>query len=134
VSHPSCPALKTNGEPCTLNWGQFGADGKCYWHSEDPELVAARAESRHRAGELGAHASRRRFHVMPDEVPTPPETLDDALRWLSWTAVESASGRLDHKQAQQVTKAIEVWMRAQGYQQRIRELEKKIAALAKPRG
>jgi hypothetical protein len=69
---------------------------------------------------------------MSDEVPASPETIDDALRWLSWTAVESAVGRLDHKQAQQVTRAIEVWMRAQGYHQRIRDLEKKLAALSKP--
>ena len=68
---------------------------------------------------------------MTDQAPAAPETLDDAIRWLAWVAVESAAGRLDPKSAQQVSKAIEVWMRAQGYQARIKELEKKIAAFAK---
>jgi len=67
----------------------------------------------------------------PVAAPAAPETLDDALRWLAWVAMEAADGRLDPRAAQQVTKSIEVWLRAQGYQARIRELEKKLAAFAK---
>jgi hypothetical protein len=125
---PRCVGTKITGEQCEVAHGQFGTDGKCFWHSDDPDVAGARSRARSQGGEATAAKPPR---VPLEEIPTSPETLDDALRWLSWVAVESATRRLDPKSAQQISKAIEVWLKAQGYREQIQELRRMIADFKK---
>jgi hypothetical protein len=124
-----CPAVKPNGEQCRLKIGpryRFGTDGLCWWHSADAEAIAWRRDKSSQGGRAGGR--QRRMRVTK---PTQLETLDDALLWQSWIVEQLAGSQLDPKVAQQLSRAVEVWLRAQGYAERLRKLEKQAATFAK---
>jgi hypothetical protein len=108
--------------------GRFGRDGKCRMHSDDPDLAEAKA--RHTMGSTRRRERERR--AMLTRMPARPETLDEALAFLSWVAVELAAGTIDPAQAREIKGALDMWLRAQGYREKIATFEAKLAAIARP--
>ena len=91
---PTCGdagGLTKAGAPCrsTLN---LGDGGRCLMHD------TSRAEERLRVTQAGGVASavakRDRKTADPDDVPTAPRTLQDAVTWSSWAIHGVACGRI----------------------------------------
>src|SRR5205814_6373986 len=85
--------LTKAGAPCrsTLH---LSATGLCLMH--DPERTEARAAMRAQGG-VAAAAKRKAktAAASPDDVPAPPVTLDDAVKYFAWLTNAIASGKLD---------------------------------------
>lgn len=123
----NCPATTKEGVPCSISFGHFGNDGKCYWHTEDPEVAAHRQEIRSRGGK----ASAREKALPPLEIPTDPETIEDARKYLAWLARSALTGQLEPRQVEAANKALLTWIKAEDYARQIRELRKMITDLQK---
>lgn len=124
----NCPAITKDGAPCSMSFGTFGSDGRCYWHTEDPEVVAHRQETRSRGGK----ATAREKALPPLDVPDNPKNIEEAREYLSWIAHHAITGQLEPRQADAATKAIMTWVRAEDYAGQIRALRKLVDNLKKP--
>lgn len=117
-----CQHVMPDGQQCgaQLQFGR-GADGKCMWHSGDPEMKALARQFK----SAGGRKSGSRTRLDPERVPTAPATLDDAVSWSAWVARVTALGHLDPKQAAEVTKAISQFVAAL----KVRDHEGRLVAL-----
>lgn len=124
-----CPATTKAGAPCQVTFGMFGADGRCLWHSEDPETVAHRRGVQAR----GTQGSMKKAgeELPPLEIPADPETIEDARKYLAWLARSALTGQIEPRQVEAANKALLTWIKAEDYARQIRELRKMITDLQK---
>ena len=101
MSKERCAATTESGEPCQSTVG-IQSDGKCWFHSD------LTVEARQQAASRGGKSSRKsKVRVASqDEVPRPPESLDDIVAWASWCAYATAVGLIDSGTSRQVTQAL----------------------------
>jgi hypothetical protein len=68
------------------------------------------AEQLSEAGKKGGRVTKsrkaRRRVVDPSECPEPPETLEDAARWLSWLPWAVATGKIDARTSHEAAYAL----------------------------
>jgi hypothetical protein len=69
--------------------------------------------------------------TQPLEFPAQPQTLDEAKAYLAWIADNALRGFVDNRQAVAATRALDSWMRAEGYASQITALTKQVKALQK---
>lgn len=95
---PTCDYVKDDGEGCGVTGGLHEYEGelRCLWHDPRREEKARAARAR---GARRSNEKQRSGKPDPDEVPPPPETLEDALAWSAWAAWAAATGRLDTARA-----------------------------------
>lgn len=96
----SCVFVKDDGERCKTTFGLSKA-GLCFTH--DPE----RARKRLKARRNGAKTANRGIRTV-DATDTPGEldSLEDVARWLKWTALALATGKIDARTGSEITKAL----------------------------
>lgn len=96
----NCEATNTAGEPC-------GAPSRLV----DPETRRCPAHAPGGADRMrqisaqGGQATAEKLarpELEEQEIPEPPETLEDVAAWASWAMRKVASGELSEKQAHQV--------------------------------
>ena len=97
----TCGAPTRDGSPCKIS-NALSADGRCIWH--DPERKARAAELRSRGGK--ARAQRYIRTVEEGDTPGPLVSMQDAVRWASWTAQSAATGQLDARTAHELVAAL----------------------------
>lgn len=123
----NCQGTNKDGEPCQAPESVVGPDGYCPPHSDEEE-------HRERAS-MGGKATARKHRRPPAsdrDVPDPPETIEDAKRWLAWVATNLANGMLDQKEARSLSYTLRAFMDSvekADVQDELEELKEKIAAL-----
>ncbi len=120
-----CGELTADGSACKSN-GPFYNDGFCGWHSSTPEAAEWRDKMRVIAQTQGLKSRKPRDSFKPDEVPPPPQTLDDLKQWSSWAVFAVATGQLNKDPASKVVTAIAEMRRVIGaadHEKRIARLE-----------
>lgn len=93
--------VSTNGQPCGAQLGLGEHSGLCIWH--DPgrakEMLAQREASKRMTRE-------EQEATFPKDLPPPPQTIADAVRYASWCVDSVArgvlAGGIDPKRAREV--------------------------------
>ncbi len=96
-----CGAPKGDGEPCGSAVGLCADCGHCFAHCEHRKEAVQAARSKggkvvaRRKEEAHAAVKAKQYRT-PDlgEIPAPPETAVDAMRYLSWILDATARGEL----------------------------------------
>lgn len=100
-----CPATKDNGDPCSMTATLDPETGLCMWH--DPKRKDRVKAIQSKGGTRGGGLNRKYPKVAsPDEVPPPPETLEDCCTWTSWLTVAITTGKVDPRTGKEATNAI----------------------------
>ena len=123
-----CSFTKDGGERCKGAALRAAKDGQCMWHSADPAVREKAANARKRGGVTTAKV-RARF-LLDSEVPAAPETIEDLRVWAHFLVWAIATGRIDPRTADSVTRAIKVAIEtSEGTElrERLTELEEMIA-------
>ncbi len=118
------------GLPCRSPLG-LGENGLCLSH--DPERKAAAREVR-AAGGRAAGESKRASRPVPNNVPPPPKTLDDAVKFASWLTHAVCVGTLDARSAHEAGYSLNVFKAAvekRDLQREIAQLRAELAAARK---
>jgi hypothetical protein len=126
----TCGELTSDGSPCK-SVGPLYRDGACGWHSADPAAEEWRTKMRELAQQQGLANRKPRESFNPDEVPSPPKTLDDLREWAAWVTWATATGQMDKDVASKITAALGELRRIikEGeHAERIAEIERKIKA------
>lgn len=110
------------GTPCRSALG-LGATGLCLTH--DPARKTAAREVRAAGGRAAGAAKRAARVVLPTNVPAPPRTLDDAVKFASWLTHAVCVGTLDARSAHEAGYALNVFKAAVEK----RDLQREIASL-----
>jgi hypothetical protein len=113
-----------DGKPCRAPLG-LGDNGLCMNH--DPSRQAEAREVR-AAGGVAAGAAKRAARVTvpgKENVPLPPKTLDDAVKFASWLTHAVCVGTLDARSAHEAGYSLNVFKAAVEK----RDLQREIAAL-----
>jgi hypothetical protein len=100
---PRCKSLNAAGEPCASPFVD-PETGFCQAH-EAGGLERLRERSA-KGGKVIKGRKSRRMVVDPSECPEPPETLEDAARWLSWLPWAVATGKIDARTAHEAAYAL----------------------------
>lgn len=124
-----CKATRADGGPCEAPESVIGDDGYCVAHrpGNEHKEVASR----------GGQATAKKLRKPPAsdrDVPPTPETIEDAKRWLAWTAENLAKGMIDEKEARAlgyVLRSFVDTVERSDVQDELEELKDKIAALQK---
>ena len=101
-----CEGVKADGARCQI----VVADGTmyCLWH--DPSQAGRRrAASARKRGAKASHKKKLQGHiktVSAEEAPDPPKTLEDIAEWHSWQAWALATGLIDSRTSDSITKAL----------------------------
>jgi hypothetical protein len=116
--------MTKDGKPCRSPLG-LGDNGLCMNH--DPDRQAAAREVRAAGGRAAGEAKRAARVTLPGKgnVPAPPKTLDDAVKFASWLTHAVCVGTLDARSAHEAGYALNVFKAAVEK----RDLQKEIAAL-----
>ena len=123
-----CTHVKDDGERCQAAALRKATDERCIWHTTDPDLKDKATNARRRGGVNNAR-TRARF-LLDSEAPAVPKTIDDLCQWSFFLVHAIATGRIDPRTSDSVTRAIKVAMDAgEGSELRTRlaELEATIA-------
>ncbi len=101
----------------------------------------SRAEERLRVTQAGGVASavakRDRKTADPDDVPTAPRTLQDAVTWSSWAIHGVACGRIDARTAHEIgylVNAFKAAVEKRDLERQIQELRAELAEAQKRPG
>ncbi len=134
-SRRTCGAAKVDGTPCRSYLNLSPATGMCLMH--DPE----RAEERQRVTASGGRATgvakRARKTADPEDVPSAPKTLQDAVTWSSWAMHAVACGRIDARTGHEIgylVNAFKAAVEKRDLERQIHELRAELAAAQKRPG
>ena len=122
-----CTFIKPRGEQCRVNFG-LSEDGLCWHHS--PANAEKRRKAHRRGGKNAAQAKSKQRFLLDSEAPPAPETIEDLKTWSFFLVWAIATGRIDPRTADSVTRAIKVAMDASEgseLRERLTELEAMIA-------
>lgn len=98
-----CVFVKDDGERCATGFGLSDA-GLCYAH--DPERAEERQEAR-KKGARTVNATRKTIRTVAlEDTPGELDSLEDVARWLKWTALALATGKIDARTGSEITKAL----------------------------
>lgn len=113
-----------DGKPCRSPLG-LGDNGLCMNH--DPARQADATEVRAAGGRAAGEVRRKARALLPDKanVPAPPKTLDDAVKFASWLTHAVCVGTLDARSAHEAGYSLNVFKAAVEK----RDLQREIAAL-----
>ncbi len=129
-----CEATTKSGDRCKLtsNVRNTAKGWLCIHHDSGRADEAKRMRQRG-----GIHATGNRSRVAdPSKVPSQPQTLDDVVTWMSWTAVAVATGKVDSRVAREVTNAIRQFqsgIEKRDLERQVTELRKQVKELKKRR-
>ena len=100
---PICIRIKDDGDQCRAP--SQTSSKYCYTH--DPSKTEERTEARRR-GAAATNARRKPTirTVEAADLPGELESLQDVARWLTWTAISLAIGRIDARTGAEVTKSL----------------------------
>jgi hypothetical protein len=132
-----CEFRKEDGSRCGMKSNIAPGSAFCVWHDEERRQEAA--AMRTKAGKRGgAKAKPRRAEVRVvnrEDAPKPPKTLEDAVEWLSWLSWAVTTGTIDARTAHEAAYALRAFLEGRKAidqtDERVRELQKKLKALAK---
>lgn len=96
--HERCRAITEGGTRCKIQ-NSLSEDGLCLWH--DPERAEEAARARRRGGRNGGRRPKIRT-AGADEVPDPPQTIEDVVAWTSWATWAVATGAIDSRTAHEI--------------------------------
>ncbi len=96
--HKRCRAITEGGTRCKIQ-NSLSEDGLCLWH--DPERAEEAARARRRGGRNGGRVPKIRTAGM-DEVPDPPQSVEDVVAWTSWATWAVATGKIDSRTAHEI--------------------------------
>lgn len=97
------------GDPCQ-SWPACDDCDRCWIHC--PHVEEERAHARKKGG-VNSRKTDNEDQVVPfGDAPEPPETLDDAVRWASWAAMQVAVGGLDTSRANSVARLLKEFRQA----------------------
>ena len=123
-----CLGMNGEGQPCGSSPYPDATDGRCLWHSEDPKVRARATQARSRGGKNTRKAHAR--YLLDSEVLAAPKTIEDLRDWAHFLVWAIATGRIDPRTSDSVTRAIKVAMDASDgsdLRDRLAELEATLA-------
>lgn len=104
-----CDHVGEDGVRCGVTGSLVREDGRCWSHSEDPEVVSERSQARRQGGlRTAAKASRG---LDPDDLP-PLDGPHAAAEWCAIIGRAVTSGRLSSAQAQAGMRSVSEFLRA----------------------
>ena len=127
--------IKTDGMPCGSKLNLSPENGRCLFHDES--RAAEARETSQAGGRASAVAKRARRTADPDDVPAPPKTLEDAVRWSSWAMHAVACGRIDARTGHEIgylVNAFKAAVEKRDLERQIQELRAELAAAQKRPG
>lgn len=107
-----CAYVKDDGERCRMEnqLAEYEGELRCIWH--DPHREEEAQAARKRGARTRAEQQRRNGKPDPDEVPPPPETLEDGVTWSAWAAWAAATGRLNTARANAAARLLKEFRQA----------------------
>lgn len=129
---PQCDGTNRFGQRCGAHALRGTNPPRCPLHDKQTRAAAVEANRK-------AHTRRRARTsavVVPlKETPGELETLEDVARWLRWTTVALATGKLDARTGSEITKSLKELrptLAQLATEEEVRKLRAELAAL-KPR-
>jgi len=125
-----CVAIKADGERCGQK-NNLSASGECLFHDSDRKRQAQAARRR---GAKASHAARQakdgRRVVDVHDAPELPKTVEDLREWAHFLVWATATGKIDPRTSDSITRAIKVAMETSegsDLRDRLAELEATLA-------
>jgi hypothetical protein len=113
------------GTPCRSTLNLSPTTGRCAFH--DPGRVAEVREMRAKGGVAAGRAKQKAKTAQPEDVPAPPTSLDDAVRYFAWITHAVSTGKLDARTGHEAAYSLN------GFKAAIasRDIQREMAALQK---
>lgn len=127
-----CKGTNKDGSQCRVEFAVDQETGLCYQHS--PKWKGHREWARAEGGKVAAENSQKNYRrtVSPDDVPGPPETAADAVRWSAWATWAVSTGVIDKGTAREVAYGIRTFVASlekAKHEEEIAELKRKVREL-----
>lgn len=127
-----CKGKNKDGSQCRVEFAVDRKSGLCYQHN--PKWKGHREWARAEGGKVAAENSRKNYRrtASPEDVPGPPTTAGEAVRWAAWATWAVSTGIIDKGTAREVSYGVRTFLASletAEHEEEIQELKQTVREL-----